>query len=110
VLKGWSPFIIASVLIFVTGLPVVAKYLNIPALSLPMPLLHRAVLKMPPVVPQATPEDAIVNLNFIPIPGTVVFGAGAMAAGLARLPIARTLHLFTRTLVQTLPSTLAISF
>ena len=110
VLKGWSPFIIASVLIFVTALPGIAKYLNFPALSMPMPLLHRAVLKMPPVVPQPTPEDAIVNLNFIAIPGSVVFIAGLVAASLARLPFARTLHLFRSTLVQTLPSTLAISF
>ena len=110
VVKGWSPFIIASVLIFVTGLPAIARYLNIPALSMPMPLLHRAVLKMPPVVPQPTPEDAIVNLNFIAIPGSVVFIAALVAASLARLPLARTLHLFRRTLVQTLPSTLAISF
>jgi lactate permease len=110
VLKGWSPFIIASVLIFVTALPAIARYLNFPALSIPMPLLHRAVLKMPPVVPQPTPEDAIVNLNFIAIPGSVVCIAGVMAAWLARLPIARTLQLFRRTLVQTLPSTLAITF
>jgi lactate permease len=75
-----------------------------------MPLLHRAVLRMPPVVPRPTPEDAIVNLNFIAIPGTVVFAAGLVAAALARLPLARTLHLFKTTLVQTLPSTLAISF
>jgi len=110
VLKGWSPFIIASVLIFVTALPAIARYLNFPALSIPMPLLHRAVLKMPPVVPQPTPEDAIVNLNFIAIPGSVVFIAALMAASLARLPIARTLRLFRDTLVQTLPSTLAITF
>jgi lactate permease len=110
VVRGWSPFIIASVLIFVTALPAIAKYLNVPALSMPMPLLHRAVLKMPPVVPQPTPEDAIVNLNFIAIPGTVVFVAGLVAAAFARMPIARTARLFTRTLAQTLPSTLAISF
>jgi lactate permease len=110
VLKGWSPFIIASILIFVTGLPGIAKYLNFPALSIGMPLLHRAVLKMPPVVPQPTAEDAIVNLNFIAIPGTVVFIAGLVAAAVARLPLARTLQLFSSTLVQTLPSTLAISF
>jgi lactate permease len=110
VLKGWSPFIIASVLIFVTALPAVTRYLNFPALSIPMPLLHRAVLKMPPVVPQPTPEDAIANLNFIAIPGSVVFIAGLLAASLARLPIARTLQLFRNTIVQTLPSTLAITF
>jgi lactate permease len=110
VLKGWSPFIIASILIFATGVPTVARSLNVAALSMPMPLLHRAVLKMPPVMPQPTPEDAIVNLNFIGIPGTVVFVAGLTAAALARLPFARTLQLFRTTLVQTMPSTLAISF
>jgi lactate permease len=110
VLKGWSPFIIASVLIFVTGLPAIARYLNVPALSMPMPLLHRAVLKMPPVVPQPTPEDAIVNLNFIAIPGTVVFVAGVVAAAFAGLSLMSTTRLFIGTLVQTLPSTLAISF
>jgi len=110
VLKGWSPFIIASIFIFGTGLPAVARYLNFPALSIAMPLLHRAVLRMPPVVPQPTAEDAIVNLNFIAIPGTVVFIAGLVAAAVARLPPARTLQLFRSTLVQTRPSTLAISF
>ena len=110
VLSGWSPFIIASVLIFATSLPAVSKYLNLAALSMPMPLLHRAVLKMPPIAPQPTPEDAIVNLNFVAIPGTVVFVAGLAAAALARLPFARTLRLFRTTLVQTLPSTLAIGF
>src|SRR4051812_29973911 len=69
VIRGWSPFIIASVLIFVTGLPTIAKSLTLAALSMPMPILHKAVLRMPPVVPQPTPEDAIVNLNFIAIPG-----------------------------------------
>jgi len=110
VLTGWSPFIIASILIFVTGLPVVARYLNVQALNIAMPLLHRAVLKMPPVVPQPTAEDAIVNLNFLAIPGTVVFVAGLVAAALARMPLRRTLQLFRSTLVQTRPSTLAISF
>ena len=50
-LKGWSPFIVASVLIFVTGLPSMSKYLNFDALKMPMPYLHNAVLKMPPSHP-----------------------------------------------------------
>jgi lactate permease len=39
VLKGWSPFIVASVLIFATGLPSVAKYLNFDALKIPYAVL-----------------------------------------------------------------------
>jgi lactate permease len=110
VLKGWSPFIVASVLIFVTGLPAAARYLNLDALRMPMPFLHNAVLKMPPVAPQPTPEDATVNLNFVGIPGSVVFVAAVIAAMLARLPPSTTLRLFKGTVVQMTPSLLAISF
>jgi lactate permease len=110
VLKGWSPFIIASILIFVTGLPAIARYLNFSALRTPMPFLHNAVLKMPPVSPQPMPEDATINLNFLGIPGTVVFVAALIAALLARLPLRRTFGLFGTTLVQMMPSVLSISF
>jgi len=65
---------------------------------------------MPPVAPQPTPEDATVNLNFIALPGSVVFVAGVIAALLARLPLAATVRLFRDTVVQMTPSLLAISF
>jgi lactate permease len=110
VLKGWSPFIVASILIFITGLPSVSKYLTFDALKVPMPLLHNAVLKMPPVAPRPTPEDATVNLNFIGIPGTAVFVGGIIAALLAGMPFGRALHIFRKTLVEMIPSLLAISF
>jgi lactate permease len=110
VLRGWSPFIIASILIFVTGLPAISRYLNFDALRMPMPFLHNAVLKMPPVAPQPTPEDATVNLNFIAIPGTVLFVSGIIAAFLAGLPWRTTRRLFRDTLGQMTPSLLAISF
>jgi lactate permease len=110
VLRGWSPFIIASILIFITGLPAVSRHLNFDALSMPMPFLHNAVLKMPPVAPLPTPEDATVNLNFIAIPGTVLFVSGIIAALLAGLPWRTTRRLFADTLVQMTPSLLAISF
>lgn len=110
VLKGWSPFIVASILIFVTGLPSMSKYLNFDALRMPMPYLHNAVLKMPPVAPKPAAEDATVNLNFVGIPGTVVFVAGIAAAVLAGLPLGKTSRLFTATLRQMMPSLLAISF
>jgi lactate permease len=110
VLNGWSPFVIASILIFVTGLPEISRHLNFDALRMPMPFLHNAVLKMPPVAPQPTPEDATVNLNFVAIPGTVLFVSALVAAFLARLPWRTTTRLFRDTLVQMTPSMLAISF
>jgi lactate permease len=110
VLKGWSPFIVASILIFITGLPAISKYLNFDALKTPMPLLHNAVLKMPPVAPRPLPEDATVNLNFISLPGTAVFIGGILAALLAGMSLGKALRIFKSTLVQLIPSLLAISF
>jgi lactate permease len=77
---------------------------------MPMPFLHNAVLRMPPVVPMPTPEDATVNLNFLGIPGTVIFVAAVVAALLAGVPLRRMTRLFGDTVVQMTPSMLAISF
>jgi lactate permease len=110
VLKGWSPFIVASVLIFITGLPSVANYLNFDALKMPMPYLHNAVMKMPPISPKPAAEDATVNLNFVAIPGTVVFVAGLVAAVLAGFRLGKIARLFKATALQMMPSLLAISF
>jgi lactate permease len=110
VLTGWSPFIVTSVLIFVTGLPLLSRYLNFDALRMPMPFLHNAVLKMPPVAAMPLPEDATVNLNFLAIPGTVIFVGGVIAAVLAGLPLHTITRLFRQTVVQMTPSLLAISF
>ena len=110
VLKGWSPFIIASILIFVTGLPTVQKYLTFDSLKTPMPGLHNAVLKMPPVAQKPTPEDATVNLNILNLPGTAVFLGGFLAALLAGLPMSKTLRIFKNTFIDMIPSLAAISF
>jgi lactate permease len=110
VLRGWSPFIIASILIFMSGLPALARHVNFAALRTPMPFLHNAVLKMPPVAPVPTPEDATVNLNFIAIPGTVIFVAAVIAGLLAKLSLPTIMRVFGRTVVEMLPSLLAISF
>src|SRR5262249_4511678 len=59
VLRGWSPFLLASLLIFLVTQPVVVRTLNVPAWKRPMPGLHRAVVRVPPVVPTPTPEEAL---------------------------------------------------
>lgn len=110
VLKGWSPFLLASVFIFVTAQDSVSKWLNFPALKPPMPYLHQAVYRVFPVVEVPTPEDAFADLNVLALPGTSVFVA-AIVAGLALgLSFRRVVALFTQTLVQLGPSLLAISF
>jgi lactate permease len=110
VLKGWSPFLLASVFIFVTAQPAVALRLSFAALKQPMPYLHGAVLRVPPVADSPTPEDAYADLNVLALPGTSVFAAAVVAALGLGLPARRVVRIFGQTVVQMAPSLLAISF
>jgi lactate permease len=108
VLKAWSPFIFASVFIFLCGLPAIKPHLNLPALKIHMPGLDNAVLRMPPVVPAPTPKEAIIDLNVISLPGTHVFIVAFLSALALGMPASRALALFGRTLRQLFPSMAAI--
>jgi lactate permease len=110
VLKGWSPFALASVFIFLWALPGFSRYLKIPALTFPTPWLHEAVVRTPPVVPVPTPEAASIDLNFFALPGTAVFLGAFLAALLLGMGAGRALLILARTFRQLVPSMLAISF
>src|SRR5262245_8606633 len=110
VLKGWSPFLLASVFIFIFGLPAINKQLSFDALKQPMPLLHNSVLKVPPVALSPTPEAAIVDLNVIALPGTAIFIGAIIAAILLGLPLGKTCKILGQTFRDLVPSLLAISF
>ena len=88
--KGWSPFIVASVFIFVTGVPILNAYLKSPALNVPLPVLHNQAQKMPPVAPKPTPEPAVLDLNFASLPGTAVVVATFLVAPFLGMPFTRT--------------------
>ena len=74
VLKGWSPFILASVFILRLG-PAGGEsgVLKLPALTFPLTGLHNRSCKAPPVAPVPTPEAALMDLNMFAMPGTAVF-------------------------------------
>ncbi len=110
VLKGWSPFLLASIFIFLAAQPMIARHLTFRALRLPMPGLHLRAFRVPPVVDVPTPEEAMADLNLLSLPGTAVFAGGALAAlGLGMSPL-RIVWIFGRTVVRMASSLLAISF
>jgi lactate permease len=110
VLKGWSPFILASILIFLFAMPSFNKYLKFPSLTFPLEGLHNLVVRMPPVVPVATPEEARMNLNFFALPGTAIFFSAFLTAPFLGLSLSKTCRLLGRTFVQLMPSLMAICF
>jgi lactate permease len=110
VLKAWSPFILASIFIFMASLPAISKSISFASWKKPMPFLHNAVLRVPPVVPAPAPETAIADLNILALPGTAVF-AGAVLAGLfLGLSPVKIVRMLKSTFMQLIPSLLAISF
>ena len=110
ILNGWSPFLMASVFILLWSMPAIKDRLTLTSLKQPMPYLDRAVVRVPPVVAQPTPEEAIADLNFVVLPGTAVMLGGVLAALLSRMSPARIVRTFGRTLIHLTPSLLAISF
>ena len=110
VMKGWSPFILSSLFIFLAGLPDANKALSYSILKQPMPSLHNLVLRVPPVVPQPAREAAIADLNFVALPGTAISFGTVLSALLLGLPLNRTLRIFGQTVARLVPSLLAISF
>jgi lactate permease len=110
VLKGWSPFLLASVFIFLWAQPRLVQYLTWDSLKPPMPILHQAVVRVPPVVPEPTPETAIADLNVLSLPGTAVFLGAVLSALILGMSPIRIFRTFVRTLIHLYPSLLAISF
>jgi lactate permease len=110
VFKAWSPFILASVFIFVSGVPSINKACTFEGLRWPFPGLHNLVMRVPPVVASPAPESAIADLNLLGNPGTAIFLAGIVAALTIGLSLKETFRLLAKTLWRLAPSMLAISF
>jgi lactate permease len=80
--RAWTPWIILSVVVFVWGLPSVKAWLDgISVVRIPVPSLHQAVLRVPPVVAAPHPEAAVYAINWLSATGSGIFVA-ALLAGL----------------------------
>lgn len=110
VIHGWSPFLLASVFIFLWSQPAISQRLSWGTAKQPAPFLHKVVVRMPPVVATPTPEDAIADLNILVLPGTAVFLGATVSALISGLPLSTILRMLARTCLQLIPSLLAISF
>ena len=69
--KAWLPWLFLTGFVFVWGMNPVKAQLNAWfAPQIPVPALHLAVQKMPPVAPVPTREPTIFNLNLLSATGT----------------------------------------
>lgn len=108
VLRGWSPFILASALIFAWAVPL-KPLLTVPVLkAVPVPGLHQAVARVPPAVAESTVERAVLDLNVVALPGTAVFLGAFLSLSLVGMPLRAGLVLLGRTVRSLGPSLAAI--
>ena len=78
--KAWLPWILLSLFVFLWGLPKVKTSLNaLFAPNIEVPLLHKSVQRVPPVVAAARAEEAIFACNFPSATGTALLLAGIVS-------------------------------
>lgn len=108
--KAWLPWIFLSAFVFVWGLPKVKGSLDhIFAPGIQVPVLHRAVLRVPPVVKTPTPEDAIFSFSLLSATGTALLCAGILSGFCLGVNVKRMLCVYTRTLARIRVSLLTIA-
>lgn len=91
VLRAWFPWLLMSAFVFAWGTPQVKDALSggtkeepnflagIAKIEVPVPGLHLAVIRTPPVVAQPTPEPAIYKIDWLAATGTSLLLAGVVS-------------------------------
>jgi lactate permease len=108
--RAWVPWLFLTGFVFVWGLPAVKAALNAAfAPEIPVPALHLAVQKVPPVAPQPSAEKAIFTLNLLSATGTALLLAGIASVLALGVGARRALAIYGHTLLRVRISLLTIA-
>jgi lactate permease len=108
--KAWLPWIFLTVFVFVWGMPQVKSALNaVFNREIPVPMLHLAVERVPPVIVHAEMEKAVFKLNLLSSAGTSALLAGLLAGLCLGVSPRELLGIYGRTIWKLRVSLLTIS-
>ena len=109
-LRAWAPWLILTVIVFIWALPTTKALLagHLEA-KIPVPNLHQAVLKAPPLALKLKAEDAIFTFNPLSATGTAPLLAALFAGVLLGLGPRALSRIYLRTLWRLRLSLLTIS-
>jgi lactate permease len=108
--RAWTPWIILSVVVFTWGLPSMKAWLDsISVIRIPVPYLHQAVMRVPPVVPAPHAEPAIYAINWLSATGSGIFIASILAGLTMGSSIGEMARVYWRTLKLVRLSLITIS-
>jgi lactate permease len=79
VLKAWSPFILLVVFVLAWGYPPIKAQLDKTTMLIPIPGLHNAIQRVPPVTKTPQPYAAVFTLNWLSAAGTSCLLAAVVA-------------------------------
>jgi lactate permease len=109
-LKAWMPWMLLSVLVFAWGVPQVKAFLNhISQVTFNVPVLHKSVLRVPPVVSKPTAEPAVFVFNWLSATGTSLLLTGIVSGLLMGFSPLKLLSIFWGTLRRVRLSLLTIA-
>jgi lactate permease len=121
VFRAWMPWVLLSLFVFAWGTPQVKTFLNGGAKGQPnflygvssktfeMPLLHKNVIKAPPVVAKAAPEAATYTLNWLSATGTSLLLAGLVGGLFLGFGIGDLFKIYGKTIYRVRISLLTIA-
>jgi lactate permease len=109
-LQAWMPWMLLSILVFAWGVPQVKTFLNhLSQVTFNFPVLHKAVLRMPPVVSKPAAEPAVFVLNWLSATGTSLLLTGIVSGLLLGFSPLKLLSTFWGTLRRVKLSLLTIA-
>jgi lactate permease len=110
IIRAWVPWLILSVIVFLWGLPQIKTWLDsFSLIRIPVPGLHNAISRVPPVVPTPRPEPAIFLFNWLSASGTAILIAAIIAGVVMRYSPIAMVRCYWRTLKLVRFSLLTIS-
>ena len=121
VVKAWMPWVFLSLFVFAWGTPQVKTFLNggpkgqpnflygISVKNYEMPLLHKNIIKVPPVVAKPSPDPAIYTFNWLSATGTSLLLAGILSGFLVGFRPFELLKIWGNTVKRVKISLLTIS-
>jgi lactate permease len=108
VVHAWSPYLLLSLFVILWGMPPVKRLLDLTTVAVPVPGLHQAVIRVPPVVAQTHAEPAVFDFAWLSAVGTATFLAGMISGPILGLNLRQTLGVFWKTCYRMRYSMVAI--
>lgn len=99
IFRAWLPWLILSVFVFAWGTPQIKTWLDsLWIYRFPIPGLHQAIFKVPPVVAEPHAEAAVYSLNLLSATGTGILFAAIVSGVILKYSPVRLVQEYFRTI------------